>query len=205
MGKIKKARLNKTGENLLDAMALMGLPANTKLTALVIFHCQTRDEDQLAFLCALTPAVFRKRMEDLRALGFLVKDQEGNEVIRIPEFGNLKMPEKKSSLYEQTDQFCTQYIRLWKKRYGNNCHLTAIQRRRVKDLIRSIGGDEAMTRLSAFMTDDDPWLVRNCHPLGVFFSRNNQYHGGQNGKAAGIAEHGAAFDRAVEAFENGNG
>lgn len=193
-----------TARRLLVIMSSMGLPIPTRFVALAKFHLQDTAHtiDDLAWASGMTPRVLRPHIDSLAAVEILVNDR-----ISVPLLNGTAKEKPKAvvpkgpTLGESTIAFLDEYDRLWTKRYSQNCFVSGKGRTSAREFVKEIGAPEAMTRLKGFMADNDQWLTRNAHPIAVFFARSNQYHGGQDGKEAGITEHGESFDREVEEFE----
>lgn len=63
----------------------------------------------------------------------------------------------------------------WKKKYGAEYELSSADAGNMKRLVTKRGKDDAAARLGRYINDNDPWLVRQRHPLAAFWSRENGY------------------------------
>lgn len=67
----------------------------------------------------------------------------------------------------------------WRARHQGDYELTKADAGNFKRLVTKYGASEMNVRILNYLGDTDPWLVRQQHPLNVFFARVNMYQSRQ--------------------------
>lgn len=99
----------------------------------------------------------------------------------------------------------------WHTRYGGEYELTKADAGNLKRLVTKHGAAEVLSRLVNYLEDQDQWLVRQQHPLAVFYTRINAYQSRQDPEwscrthtppCATSEEHARRFNEEYAAYEH---
>lgn len=70
----------------------------------------------------------------------------------------------------------------WKHCYGADYEPTKADTGNIKRLVTKHGAEEVISRLRRYAQNKDQFLVKQRHPLSIFFSQWNTYASGTNGQ-----------------------
>ena len=77
---------------------------------------------------------------------------------------------------QQAKQALAAFGRLWQARYQAKYTFNRkVDPAHLKRLVRELGLDDLKVRITAYLQDADPFIVKNRHPLNLFVSRVNVY------------------------------
>jgi len=74
-----------------------------------------------------------------------------------------------------TRDIIARWCERWKALYGSDYQVTKADAGQIKRLVSSLGAAELRARLGAYLKDRDDFLVKQAHPLNIFFKRVNGY------------------------------